>query len=642
MLRWLAAGVGLLAMGSPSPAAVPPPERLLPDDTLVFVTAPDFGKLKDIYRHSSQSQFWNDPAMKPFKDKFTAKWQEDLVQPLERELGLKLEDYASLPQGQVTFALTQNGWDGKAEPEPAWLLLLDTRDKSSQLKSNLTTLRKKWVDAGKNLRTEKIRGLEFSVVSLSSNDIPKTLRKLFPLSSPSQDAPADAEAKSTPSKTDLLIGQADSLLILGDSTKAVDKIVARLTGGTIPPLGDLPAYQANHQAMFRDAPLYGWVNLKAFIDVLARQAAESKPPDPTDPLAGLSAQKALAATGLTGLKTLAFTVQHSGEGTLFQLFLGVPEPNRQGFFKILAGEPKDPSPPPFVPADTVKFQRWRVDGQSAWATLEKMLSDLSPQFAGALSFMFDTANNAAKEKDPGFDVRKNLIGNLGNDLIHYEKARRDSTGPDTNPPPSLWLVGSPNAAQLAAALKNVLSLQGGPPTEREFLGRKIYSLPAPMLPLAMMTGAKPPPPRTLSYTASGGYVALTTNPSILEEYLRSSDSSAKTLRDSPGLVDAMQKVSGPGTCYFGYDNQAETMRTAFESLRKDSANAAGAASATVLPGAPPIPSIDATFKDWVDFSLLPPFDKVAKYFSFAVYGGGATTDGLALKVFAPVPPQLRN
>src|SRR5215472_11895980 len=55
-------------------AAVPGPEKLLPSDTLVMVTAPDFPRLKSVFQGLPQAQFWNDPAMKPFRDKFVSKW----------------------------------------------------------------------------------------------------------------------------------------------------------------------------------------------------------------------------------------------------------------------------------------------------------------------------------------------------------------------------------------------------------------------------------------------------------------------------------------------------------------------------------------------------------------------------------------
>src|SRR5215471_13402980 len=94
---------------STAPAAIPPSEKLLPDDTLMMVTTPDFAKLRGLYRTAPQLQLWNDPAMKPFRDKFMSRLNDELLEPLERELGVQFDDYTNLPQGQLTFAVTQNG-----------------------------------------------------------------------------------------------------------------------------------------------------------------------------------------------------------------------------------------------------------------------------------------------------------------------------------------------------------------------------------------------------------------------------------------------------------------------------------------------------------------------------------------------------
>src|SRR5438309_1130391 len=90
-------------------AAIPVPEKLLPDDTVVMFTAPDFTKLRTGWQKLPQSQFWTDPAMKPFRDNFVSKWKERFVEPLERELDIKLDDYTNLLQGQLTFAVTRDG-----------------------------------------------------------------------------------------------------------------------------------------------------------------------------------------------------------------------------------------------------------------------------------------------------------------------------------------------------------------------------------------------------------------------------------------------------------------------------------------------------------------------------------------------------
>ncbi|HEY2329974.1 MAG TPA: hypothetical protein VGI63_09210, partial [Verrucomicrobiae bacterium] len=47
------------------------------------------------------------------------------------------------------------------------------------------------------------------------------------------------------------------------------------------------------------------------------------------------------------------------------------------------------------------------------------------------------------------------------------------------------------------------------------------------------------------------------------------------------------------------------------------------------------------FREWADFSLLPDFEPLAKYFYLSVCGSSTTADGLTLKVFSPRPPLLK-
>jgi hypothetical protein len=51
---------------------------------------------------------------------------------------------------------------------------------------------------------------------------------------------------------------------------------------------------------------------------------------------------------------------------------------------------------------------------------------------------------------------------------------------------------------------------------------------------------------------------------------------------------------------------------------------------------------EPAFRGLMDFSLLPAFDRLARYFHFSVSGGSATVEGLSFKWFAPAPPQLRK
>jgi hypothetical protein len=288
-----------------------------------------------------------------------------------------------------------------------------------------------------------------------------------------------------------------------------------------------------------------------------------------------------------------------------------------------------------VPADAVKFSRTRLDLQKVWSTLEGAVIEIQPQMAGVIKLLID---NAGKDQDPNFDLRKNLIGNLGDDIVTFHKEPRGQTLADLSKQPSLTLIGSPKAEQLASAVKAIASLmptQGSKVKEREFLGRTLYTidLPPTMSPDKKMISQK------LTYVASGGYVALSTDTAMVEEYLRGN--SPKPLKATPGMAEAAERVGGMNAGMFGYENDRQSMRAVFEIMRKESGTLANLFNASPLAERFGMGGDEAKFKDWLDFSLLPSYDSVMKYFFFTVYGSGANSDGIFLKLFSPYPPGLR-
>jgi len=263
-------------------------------------------------------------------------------------------------------------------------------------------------------------------------------------------------------------------------------------------------------------------------------------------------------------------------------------------------------------------------------------------------YVLNSGEEGARLDDPNYNLRRDLVGNLGDDLISYDKPPRGNLPAEMESPPSLLLIGSPNAEKLASALRGLLLIRWPDamrPQEREFLGRKIFSFKIP----GLETGgaSRPSPPRNLSYAASAGYVAISTDVATLEEYLRSSEGQNKTLRELPGLIEAAQKVGGQSTGLFTYENQAETMRVSFEALRKG-VNASGSTTGSLAAGYNPLADNipfsgpERTFRDWMDYSLLPNYDQVAKYFHFTVFSGSANVDGITFKYFSPTPPQLKK
>jgi len=605
------AAVFLLAASSLF-AAIPPAENLLPADTLAVVTVPDFSTLRAASAQSPEWLLWNDPAMKPFHDDFVAKWNNKFVAPMEHNLGIHLSDFLPLLQGQLTFAVTQNGWNSSGAASPAIVLLLDARGKSDLLATNLALLKDKWIASGRPVQSQILEGIKFSVVTFSTN-------QPMPLSSMLAQG---ANARSAPDM--LYIGQFQSLLIAGSSVKAVASVAAHLAGGANPALKDNAEFAADQLSQFHDRPLYyGWFNAKIFFSVL------SEAPFPQDSSSfRLPWDKILLASGFSGLKSVSFTCREDHDGAQIEVFARAPGATRQGLLKIVAAAPKDASPPPFVPADVVKFWRWRVDGQKSWTELRRALTVISPGALTTLDTVIQTANASAQQQDPNFDIRQSLINNLGDDWMSFQKAPSIRTLEDLNSAPWLFLFAANNADQAALAIKTVagMSSQDSAPQTRDFLGRKIYTI---SLPGGRGANAAT---RSLYCAASGGYVAVTMDVSMMENYLRSDNGKTKPLSQKAGLADAAQRVGGMDNGLFGYQNQRELARELFAALKND-------------PTLNPLPSLPMGseangLRDLMNFSLLPEYGQVAKYFNFTVYGGSATSDGLDVKFFTPRPPEL--
>ncbi len=600
---WFAAAA--LAIAAPAPV----PEKLLPDDTLAFVTVPEAAKLLVFLDSSPVTAYWRDPAMKAFRENFSNVQSNTLV-PLEKALLIKTDDLKPLLQGQATFAVLLNGWTGEKDTLPAFVAVIDARDKADKLKETLVKLKKTWTDAGRKLRTDKIRDVEFTTWATTSGEI----TKLFPKSDGAADGAADGDKpKASEKKVEISFGQSDSLFIIGTATKAIERVLIRQAGGSIPAVADATSFQAPSSLLFRDAQAYGWANPQPLLQLALNSEDVKK--SPVDPL------KIVSAIGLGGIKSASFAMKLTDDGSMAEFFLGQPVAERKGLIALLAGEAKPSEPPAFVPADVVQAFRMRLDLAKLWKGIEKTITDINPAANGALNLVFD---NAGKDKDPNFDLRKELFGNLGDDIVVYEKAPAELTVESLSKPRSVFLVGSPAPDRLVNAIKILVGTIAPDPDlikQRELLGRKVYSI-------EMGAGGS-----KIEFTASSGYLAVSSDPAMLEQFLRSGEAKAKPLREVDGLTAAAEKIGGMGTGFFGYQNQKEQTRIAIEMAKKMAVDGPGGPF-----GGIPDFGLGAAF----DYKVHPPFDQVAKYFGFTVYSGQVSADGYRLRVYGPTPAGARK
>ena len=609
--------------------AAPLPEKLLPPATLAFVAAPDWPAALSALRQNAWGQLWADPALQPLREKFQASLASELLDPVREELGLALTNFTGLIHGQITLALLPFAPDASTQ-QHSFLMILDTGGQSSQAASNLAQWSEQRWASGSAVQICRIGDHDFRTLSFVPTAMNRALEAIVPDLELAK--PGVPVTNSPVRRVEWTVGQVGSLVLLGNARRGVESVLTLLGDSSLPSLAK-QTLTGPETVLFRQSQIYGWVNLKALLDAPASPSPSENNVSASETPGLIPLLKGL---GLGSVPTIAFSLQQSEAGALMTLHLKSPFANRQGLFKAFELKSSASGPPPFVPADAVKFRRFRLDLPTSWTQFEKVLAEAFPAASGVLKLVLDTAG---KDRDADYNFREALLSKLSDDLITFEVPSRATSRAVDAATSSMWLVGSRNAELTAAHLKALSSLL--PPEvahykERAFLGRTLYSFAVPR----SLGSEEPQSVVTLHYAPRGDYVALTTDAGLLEEFLRGTSRQASLL-EKTGLAEAAQRVGGLDTGFFSYENDSLSARSMFEASKTDSLNAFVLLETLDL-GSRLGLGRERGFLNGFDFSLLPSYDRVGKYFHFDVTSLVVTSEGYAIRYFAPTPPALRK
>ena len=612
--------VGLV--GGMSLVAAPKPSgSMLPSDTLAVLTIPHFPDAKKAFLSDPYVRLFGDPSMKAYTDKIKTTFEQNVLGGLEKQLGIKLSEYTGLMNGQLTLAFFVNAPDGGRRPSFDLMLALDAGDKGDQLREKLADVRKRFSDAGQPLKPITIRNQTF-----------------FRIKSDGAKEGNDRAPQGVPNE--LFMGQVDSFLMISSSAAVMQKTLASGTDGAVTSLAENPSFKKIFTNRLKGSYGYGWVNFAEVyklivpqVKAMDRQFAGNANPLIPKPSAVLD------ALGLGALKGLSFNLKDVPKGSIVEFTMSVPEKGRQGVFELLALEKKDSLPMNRIPEDVISFSRTRVDLAKFWSGLEGMVGELAPPVMGFVELFL---GGLGKDRDPNFDFRESFFGNLGDDIITVGLPPRSSKLEDLANPPSLTLLGSPNPKRLAEGLvvaTGLIPSGGNVLSEREFLGRTIYSftIPGLALPGAGGPGQDPAAGAGFYMAPDDGYLVFSMDERTIEEYLRGPSSSQKPLRRIAGLSQATQALGEDQLTSFRYDNAAEIVKKLWELGRENPDLLTGGLGAAALAAPQPFGGLD----ELADFSSLPPFDRVAKYFHYSVGGSSSDADHLNYRWFRPSPPKLK-
>lgn len=639
------AALSLCAACLPLHASAAEPQHWLPPETVLVLHVPDLGQGLAGFTNLPMARLWRDPVMRAPAEQLAEWWREDLLTPLDRHWLVSLREWTGLVDGQVTFALIATPGSSRD-----WILAADVGANSDRVTTNLARLRRTWLESGRSSRVETAQGQDIVVLMLPPEPLPADLRSALS-SRPAFDesiAPAPVTPRTLPPSApaagagvELCLAQARGLLLLGSSPRALAAVLARLRPNELPGLADQAAFARAVTAPVTRAPLWGWADAPTLLELMGLRSptnaisAETLASNPEAALFLSPGLNQLArAVGLGGMQSATFSLRDEAGGAFFDLRLTPQVRLPVSLLTALAGPPVELPPPPYVPADALEFDRVRWTSSLLPAALNQAFDDFSPRFASAINFLVETADVAARLKDPDFNVREHLRAGIGEELLRWDRLVGDQGGRQTVR--RVLVLPSPAPERLTQALRALFVLfpQGdGDAQEREFLERTIYSVPLPPLP-----GSTAPTEGlgTLYYAASPGYVVLSTAETLVEEFLRQGETTAKPLKDVPGLLAEQATVVGRGARVAGGWDDVALARTAWEKLRAQPDS--GAALVPFLP----LPEFlgRALFEDAAVplGNGLPAFDAVARYFHRSYYALAVGSDGVSFRYYAPRPP----
>jgi len=115
--------------------------------------------------------------------------------------------------------------------------------------------------------------------------------------------------------------------------------------------------------------------------------------------------------------------------------------------------------------------------------------------------------------------------------------------------------------------------QGANPLEREFLGRKIFSVPLPSIPLPLVESSRPAPPPRPELRGQRGLRRLLHFAGPARGVFAQQRKPGPDASRNSGLIEAAKRSAAPAPGLFGYENRVETTRAMFEALKASSSAA---------------------------------------------------------------------
>jgi len=551
----------LLAFVSLAASAAPAFEKVLPEDTLAFVTLRNIPAMRERIKTYSIYDLWKEPSVQQFLEKPIARMKEELAKA-EGESGVKLDEVWSLLHGQVALSVSLN----PEKPEPEFVLLVDVGPDGEKAMKLVATVMDKVAEANGSIAGRRVE---------ESHDGAQ-LVGVYPTE------PNDAIMPQAL----FSYGVAGDVFLLGTPLSAVKRTATLLNNPSASSLAASTAYTSTVTKVSADSDLIVFVNIARIIGAVNMNAQGSPVP------------QFMGAFGLNSLVSAGLGVKLGQENSTSRFFLQNSGP-AQGILKLLMPQPGPLYSGSDVPADAAQYISGRVDPTIIWNELEKILGTVMPQALAAINAQ---VGQLSEQLGQPIDIRRDVISVFGPRIAlytRYEKPYNIATSQKT-----LFMVEISSKAAFEQTLDKLrviapqLFMMMQP---EDYLGHQVFSM-------AQQPGM--PAPEGLpqpGFTATESQLILSNHVDALKAHLRTLGKGGASIADSIGFRAGLAQLPTDGRVMISYQDPSSQIALFLHSLKEGKLSQ----MLGMFRGDPDTNALLEAF----DFSLLPEAAVITKHLS---------------------------
>jgi hypothetical protein len=564
----------------------------------MLIDVDNYGRLKQQFDKTSMYGLYKDPLMSPFIEHAKSKWNESVKEMDENNVFKAVIEADVEPQGRLALAFVPDEQTEDMNDEPPLILITQWGTNVDKIKESVAKAIEKNTElGGHSLPAEDFRGVKI-------------------------------ESAIDESDTPFSYCFVDDCFITGIKSDAVKFIVAKLKGASTPSLADDPDYSATMNTLGPGGGITVYINIKQLIQM----ALEDDPQG--------SGRAVLTNLGLDNVPSFGISAE-LGKGPQEPYDIkGLLKINgsKRGLPKILEAESAPLRLPSFVPADTYRLSFININPAKAYTEILSVMTAFGP---GVASILYQPLVPASPDGRPAVMLREDVIDYLADPIIVAQSLKKPFSE-NQFPVEYIVSIATTNRSALEKSLAAWHSrIVGSDATDakRELLGHTIYLIKSDRLPFFRGPGGTQPlaaldapaPGEKQQKTIDFPVLAFTvTDTQLICGTESSVEKAVRTIRSGESLADTpwfnrAKAVLPAQTGMAGLiDAKAgiEFLWWLMKQSKKDpGANALAAPTASYI-----VSDFD------LDFTLLPDFEKVSKYFGLAASYIISRDDGFFIEV----------